>query len=128
MTKKAPVAAPCTWKAVVVSQPRMSMPAIMSCRVGGSLIPTRAETSRLIWSMRGPMLPATPEASVKKPAAPSTMIQIEARKPSTTTIRAAAPAKRDGIGVRRSMARFTPSIMIIRKTAMARGVRMSLSQ
>ncbi|MOA58472.1 hypothetical protein D3C78_1828800 [compost metagenome] len=81
-----------------------------------------------MWSRRGPMLAETPEASVKKPAAPSTMIQIDSRKPRTTTIRAAVPAKRDGTGVRCSMDRFTPSIMIIRKMAMASGVRMSRSQ
>ncbi|MNE66974.1 hypothetical protein D3C80_1625570 [compost metagenome] len=128
MTKKAPEATPWACIAVWVSQPRRSMPAIRSCKVGGSLTPTRPLTSAMMWSRRGPMLAETPEASVKKPAAPSTMIQIDSRKPRTTTIRAAVPAKRDGTGVRCSMDRFTPSIMIIRKMAMARGVRMSRSQ
>ena len=82
----------------------------------------------MISSMRGPMLVDTPEASVKKPAAPFTMMAIETKKPSTTTTSAATPAQWSGRGVRVSMVRFTPSIMIIRKMAMASGVRMSRSQ
>ena len=78
--------------------------------------------------MRGPMREVTPVAWSKKPAAPLTMMAMEARKPRITTNRAAAPAQCDGTGVRDSMNRFTPSIMISRKMAMASGVRMSLSQ
>ena len=40
----------------------------------------------------------------------------------------AAPARCGGTGVRSSMNRFTPSMAISRKMAMASGVRMSLSQ
>lgn len=82
----------------------------------------------MIWSIRGPILAVTPEASLKKPAAPSTMMAIEAKKPTTTTIRAATPAQRLGTGVRSAISRWIPPIMISRNMAMASGVRMSASQ
>ena len=78
--------------------------------------------------MRGPMFWDTPDASPKKPAAPFTMMAMEAKKASTTSVRAAIPAMRLFNGVRASTDRFTPSIMIKRKMAIASGVRMSRSQ
>ena len=74
------------------------------------------------------MLLATPDACPKKPAAPLMMMAIDPAKISTTTIREAIPAQRRGRGVFSSMVRFTPSMTISRKMAMARGVRMSASQ
>ena len=78
--------------------------------------------------MRGPRRVDTPSASLKKFRAPLVMMAMEAKKPSTTSSRAATPAQRPGTGVRVSIPRFSPSIMIIRKMAMARGVNMPLSQ
>ena len=74
------------------------------------------------------MLAETPDASPKKPAAPFTMMAMEAKKASTTSVRAAIPAHRWLSGVRASTDRFTPSIMINRNMAMARGVSMSRNQ
>lgn len=99
------------------------MPAIMSCRVGGSLIPTRAETSQLISEFDARADAARyARASVKKTRRPVDDDQIRGQEAHHHDQGRRPATRRDRRYVLRSMA-LHPSIMIIRKTAAARGVR-----
>ena len=62
------------------------------------------------------------------PVSPSTMTQIDPAKVRKMMMAETQATDQDGTGRRSATQRVTPSIITIRKMAMARGVTMSLSQ